>query len=83
MFTLKDVKARVVRLEELAKGLAEEVNAIRDAERSMLLPAERRQYLNLITDVIVGAEAARVVMAKAVRRVEKSPLRDGSADDAA
>ena len=67
MFTLKDMKARVVRLEELAKGLAAELELVKDAEQSVLLPAERRQYVNLITDVIVGAEAARVVREKAAR----------------
>ena len=71
------------RLEELARGLSAEVDLVKDPEQSVLLPSERRQYVNLITDVIVGAEAARVVMDKAVKRVEKSPLSDGTADDAA
>ena len=83
MLTLKDTRARVRRLEELARGLSAEVDLVKDAEQSVLLPAERKQYVNLITDIIVGAEAARVVMAKAVKRLEKSPLSDESADDAA
>ena len=45
------------------------------------MPGERKRYVNLITDVIVGAEAARVVMASAVKRVEKSPLCDETASD--
>jgi hypothetical protein len=83
MFTLKDMRARGRRLEEFAKGLAQEVEAVRDAERSVLLPGERRQYLNAIQDVIAGAEAARVVMQKAVKRLERSELSEDVADDAA
>ena len=83
MFTLKDMRARVVRLEQVARENAEEANLIEDAERTLLLPGERKQYLNAIYDAIAGLEAARVVMQKAVKRVEKSPLGDGAADDAA
>ena len=84
MFTLRDVKARVRRLEEFAKEMAAEVEVVKDAERSVLLPGERKQYVSLITDVIVGAEAARVVMQKAVRRIERSPLSaESGLDDAA
>src|SRR5262249_61695223 len=84
MFTLKDMKARVRRLEEFARGLSSEVDLVKDAEQSVLLPSERRQYVSGIYDVIVGAEAARVVMAKAVRRVEKSPSSaEPPTDDAA
>ena len=42
-----------------------------------------RPYLNASQDVIAGAEAARVVLAKAVRRLERSDLSDDVADDAA
>jgi hypothetical protein len=73
-FTLKDVRARVRRLEEFPKGLSEEVEGVKDAERSVLLPGERRQYLNAVMDVIAGAEAARAVMQKAVKRLERSGL---------
>ena len=84
MFTLKSMRARVVRLEQVARENAEEANLIKDAERTLLLPGERKQYLNAIYDAIAGLEAARVVMAKAVKRVEKSPLSDESpTDDAA
>jgi hypothetical protein len=82
MFTLKDVRARVRRLEEFAREAAE-VELIRDAEQTLLLPGERRQYLNAIQDVIVGAEAARVVMQKAVKRLERSELSEETAVDAA
>jgi hypothetical protein len=82
MFTLKEMRARVRRLEEFAREVAAEVELIRDAERTLLLPGERRQYLNGIQDVIAGAEAARVVMAKAVKRLERSDL-SAEADDAA
>ena len=47
------------------------------------MPGERKQYLNAIYDAIAGLEAVRVVMQKAVKRMEKSPLGDETADDAA
>ena len=84
MFTLKSMGARVVRLEQVARELAEEAGRVKDAERSDLLPAERKQYLNGLYDAIGGLEAARVVMAKAVKRVESSPLSaESPVDDAA
>ena len=42
-----------------------------------------RQYLTAIQDTIAGAEAARVVMAKAVKRLERSELSEEMAEDAA
>src|SRR5262249_53409629 len=81
--TLKSMRARVVRLEQGARENAEEASVIKDAEGTVLLPGERKQYLSAIYDAIAGLEGARVVMAKAVRRVEKSPLSDETADDAA
>src|SRR5262245_4729465 len=48
-------KARVRRLEEFAKGLAAEVEVVRDAEWSVLLPGERRVYLDAVQDVLAGA----------------------------
>ena len=70
------------RLEQLAQGLSREVEAVKDAEQTVLLPGERRRYLNLITDVIVGAGAVIRVMQKAVKRIESSPLGAGPADAA-
>ena len=83
MFTLKSMRARVVRLEQVARENAQEANLIKDAEQSVLLPGERKQYLSAIYDAIAGLEAARVVMQKAVKRVERSPLSGETADDAA
>ena len=84
MFTLKSMRARVVRLEQVAKENAEEASLIKDAERTLLLPSERKAYLSAIYDAIAGLEAARVVMAKAVKRVESSPLSaESPVDDAA
>ena len=53
------------------------------AERSELLPSERKAYLNGLYDAIAGLEAARVVMQKAVKRIESSPLGESVVDDAA
>src|SRR5579871_4411194 len=65
---LKDVKARVERLDQLARGLAREVAQQRGAE-DVLLFRERKQYLRAIQDALAGAEAARVVLEGVVRRM--------------
>jgi hypothetical protein len=62
MFNLKSMRARVVRLEQVACELSEEAGRVRDAEQSELLPAERKAYLNAVYDGIAGLEAARLVM---------------------
>jgi hypothetical protein len=67
--TMADLKGRIARLERLAKGLAREVERQRGAE-DLLLFRERRQYLRDIQDALAGAEAARVVLQGAVRRME-------------
>jgi hypothetical protein len=66
--TLADIKARITRLERLERGFAREVAQQRDDD--LLLCRERRQYLKAIQDALAGAEAARVVLAGVVRRVE-------------
>jgi hypothetical protein len=58
---LRDLKARIERLDRLARGLAKEVGLQRGAE-DVLLFRERRQYLRGIQDALAGAEAARVVL---------------------
>jgi hypothetical protein len=60
---LRDLKARIVRLDRLAWGLAKEVGLQRGAEDVPLF-RERRQYLRAVQDALAGAEAARVVLAK-------------------
>jgi hypothetical protein len=67
--TLNDLKARIARLEQLAQGLAREVDQQRGAE-DVLLFRERRQYLKAVQDALAGAEAARVVLAGVVKRME-------------
>jgi hypothetical protein len=67
--TLVDIEARIARLGQLEKGFAWEVGRQRGAETVLLL-AERRQYLKAIQDALAGAKAARVVLAGVVRRME-------------
>ena len=67
--TLANVKARIERLDQLARGLAKEVGLQRGAE-DVLLSRERRQYLAGVHDALAGGEAARVVLARAMRRME-------------
>jgi hypothetical protein len=65
---LPDIKARIERLDRLARGLAKEV-ALQKGAEDVLLYRERRQYLRAVQDALAGAEAARVVLARAVRRM--------------
>ena len=67
---LVDLAARVRRLDELARGLAKEV-VIWKACNDPLLYLERRAYLGAIQDALAGIESARVVLAKARRRLEQ------------
>src|SRR5262249_43420011 len=60
---LADVKARIVRLEALAQGLAQEVSLWRGNEK-LLLFREQRGYLRGIPDAIAAAEGARVTLAR-------------------
>jgi hypothetical protein len=61
---LADLRARIRRLDELARGLAKEV-ALWKAGNDPLLYLERKAYLGAILDALAGVEAARVVLAKA------------------
>jgi hypothetical protein len=56
---LRDLKARIHRLDQLARGLAREIG---------LLFRERRQYLRAVQEALAGADAARVVLAGVVRQ---------------
>ena len=51
------------------RGLAREMELQRGAEDRLLF-RERRQYLRAIQDALAGADAARVVLAGVVRRLE-------------
>jgi hypothetical protein len=69
---LRDLKRRSAGLDQLARGLAKEV-ALWRAGNDPLLFAERRMYLKAIQDALVGAEEARVVLTRAVERLEGQP----------
>jgi hypothetical protein len=70
---LADLQARVRRLDQLARGLAKEVSLWKECD-DPLLYLERKAYLGAIQDILAGAEAARVVLAKVVQRLEKPQL---------
>jgi hypothetical protein len=65
---LADIKARIERLDRLARGLAREAGQQRGAE-TVLLFRERRRYLRAIQEALAGAEAARVVLEGVVKRM--------------
>ena len=68
--TLVDLKARIERLGQLERGFAREVALQREAEDQLLF-RERKQYLTAIQDALAGAEAAGVVLAGVVKRMER------------
>jgi hypothetical protein len=68
--TVADVKRRIARLAELERGLAREIGLQRDEDDGLLLFRERKQYLRAVQDALAGAEAARVVLAGVVKRLE-------------
>ena len=69
MLTIGDVRARMARLEELSRGLAKERAVIREAEDPLLF-LERRKYLCALDDARFGVEAARMALARALRRMD-------------
>jgi hypothetical protein len=66
---LADLKARIERLDKLARGFSLEVGRWRGAT-DPLLYRERKAYLGAVQDALAGVEAARVVLAGVVRRME-------------
>jgi hypothetical protein len=67
---LADLTARVRRLDQLMRGLAKEVLLWKEGN-DPLLYVERKAYLRGIQDALAGVEAARVVLAKARRRLSE------------
>jgi hypothetical protein len=65
---LRDIKARIARLDQLARGLAREVGLQKGAE-DVLLFRERREYLRAVQEALAGADAARVVLERVVKRM--------------
>lgn len=68
--TVGSVEARLHRLERLSRGLALEIEYVREAD-DPLLYLERRGYLDALRDALVGVESARVVMSCAVGRLRQ------------
>jgi hypothetical protein len=68
--TIDDIKARIDRLDQLARGLAREVT-LQKEDDGRLLFRERKQYLHAIQNALVGADEARVVLAGVVKRMER------------
>jgi hypothetical protein len=66
---LNDLKARIDRLNALTMGLAKELLIIPPANDSLLY-VERRDYMACLHDAIGGLEDARVMLARAVQRIQ-------------
>jgi hypothetical protein len=70
VISVRDVEARVRRLEELSRGLSKELTMWKGGD-DPLLYLERRSYLNAMQDALAGVEEARVVLARAAQRVAR------------
>ena len=66
---LEDLTSRLRRLDVLARGLAKEGTLWKQCN-DPLLYRERKAYMRAIQDTLAGIEAARVVLAKLVQRME-------------
>jgi hypothetical protein len=64
----QEMRARVGRLLELARGFAAEVKRWQDSA-GPLLPVEKQEYLRGLYDALAGADETRVVLEKAVKRL--------------
>jgi hypothetical protein len=71
--TLRDIAARIGRLDDLGRGLAKEIVLVQEAN-DRLLYRERRAYLDGLQRALSGFEEARVVMARARQRLEGERL---------
>jgi hypothetical protein len=66
---VQGIRARHTRLDQISRGLAKEVVVIKDGE-DPLLYVERRDYLSALQEALAGVESARVVLARALHRLE-------------
>jgi len=73
MLQLHTIKPRLGRLRELVVQLVQEYLVVQSQE-SPLLDGERRAYLIGFQEAIAGLDQARVVLGKAVRRIEELRL---------
>jgi hypothetical protein len=70
MINTTTIRARVLRLRDLAHGLGKEI-ALWQAQEGPLLPIERKKYLEAVYDVNASTDEAAVVLEAALVRLEK------------
>jgi len=75
MLHLHTIRPRIPRLRELVDELVQDYRRWKDAP-SPLRDGERRAYLIGIQEAIAGIDEARVVLSKAIRRIEELGLPD-------
>jgi hypothetical protein len=68
--SVDEIKRHIERLEKLARGFSVEVGRWKGAA-DPLLYRERKAYLGAVQDALAGVEAAPVVLAGVVRRMER------------
>lgn len=69
MLTLADIIARIGRLDELARGMAREVQVWKESGDPLLF-AERTAYLKAIQDALAAIEDARTILAQVRQRID-------------
>jgi hypothetical protein len=67
--SVADIKARIERLDKLARGFSVEVGRWKGAA-DPLLYRDRKAYRGAVQDALAGVDALRVVLAGVVRRIE-------------
>jgi hypothetical protein len=66
---VRHLRARIARLDRLARGLAKEVTLWKGGNDPLQF-AERRMYLKAIQDALAGTDEAKVVLARVGKRLE-------------
>ena len=70
--TRKNMKTRIKRLENLCQGFCQEFREWQSCD-GLLLPKERRQYLNGIQDAIAGLDEGRVILSNVLTPDRRHP----------
>jgi hypothetical protein len=70
LITTDGIARRLDRIQELARGLCQEVQRFR-CPADVLSPLEQKAYLAALTDGVVGLDQAKVVLAGALQRLER------------
>jgi hypothetical protein len=74
---LQSLRARAARLDELSRGLGEELNRWKGCQ-SPLLPPEQTEYVQQVRRAKDGIERARAALLRAIYRLAAEVKRSGA-----